>query len=140
MHKCEKKKKGQISLEFLVVLVAMIAILIVFMPVFSKLQKSVLLALDVYSASSKLNEFKTNVSMLNTLETGSSFIFEYKFINGVQFECKDDTVKFILANSVQAKELYLDIILNCDYDKNAKINRLLIEKSSQTDINISALS
>jgi uncharacterized protein (UPF0333 family) len=139
MHRLNKKK-GQISLEFLVVLVAMIAILIVFMPVFSKLQKSVLLALDVYNASSKLNEFKTNVSMLNTLEQGSSFVFEYRFINNVQFQCKNNIVKFILANSVQSKEISLDLALNCDYDQNAKINKLLIEKYLQTDINISVLS
>jgi len=140
MHNLITLKKGQISLEFLVLLVAMIAILIVFMPVFGKLQKSVLFALDVYSASSKLNEFKSNVSMLNTLDMGSSFEFDYKFINSVKFECKNNKVNFIISNSDLNKALSLDLSLNCDFDLDTKQTRLFIEKSLQTDINISVLS
>jgi len=136
-----KTKKGQISLEFLVVLFAMIAILLVFMPVFSKLYKSVLLAVDVYNASNSLQEFKTNVSMLNTLEGGSSFVLELNFVNSVNFSCKDNIVQFIIDGAIRIKSLNIQIALNCDFESGLiKKSSYLITKISTNDLNISLIS
>jgi len=132
--------KAQISLEFLVILVAMIAILIVFLPVFSKLEKSVLLTLDVYNASKYLTEFQSNVSMLNTLEIGSSTLFEMQFIYPADFSCQNNLIKLVLGNEIKTKELSKELALNCDFafkiDKKASI---LLSKASQYDLNISLL-
>jgi uncharacterized protein (UPF0333 family) len=134
------QKKAQISLEFLVILIAMIAILIVFLPVFSKLEKSVLLTLDVYNASKYLNEFKSNVSMLNTLEIDSSFIFELNFIYDVYFYCQNKQLKLILGNEIKSKALITDLALNCDYSSNIiKKTVIFVKKNSQNDLNISLL-
>lgn len=133
--------KGQISLEFLIVLFVMIAILLIFMPVFSKLQGSLLLALDVYNASKSLQEFQTNVSMLNTLENGSSFTFEQNYIFDANFNCDNNVLTIGLANNYQSKSLSKELALNCNFltiiDKKVV---LLITKQSQYDLNISLLS
>jgi len=135
------KSRAQISMEFLVVLLATIAILIVFMPVFSKLQKSVLLAIDVYNASSSLQEFKTNVSILDSLEKGSSFVFELKFISDVDFKCNDKKAEFFLKNSLQTKTLSLDLDLDCNdfSDTISKKTRYLVSKATQNDLNINPI-
>lgn len=133
--------KAQISLEFLVILVAMIAILIVFLPVFSKLEKSVLLTLDVYNASKYLNEFKADVSMLNTLETGSSFVFNIKFIYSAKFSCEENILKFVLGNDVKSKVLSTELAMNCDFSYDIKKNaNFLVTKESSNDLNIFVLS
>jgi len=133
-------QKAQISLEFLVILVAMIAILIVFLPVFSKLEKGVLLTLDVYNASKYLTEFQSNVSMLNTLEIGSSTLFEIQFIYPSEFLCNNKQITIILGNELKTKELSKDLVLNCDFSfKIDKKVRFLLSKASQYDLNISLL-
>ena len=129
--------KGQISLEFLVVLFAMLAILLVFMPVFSKLYSAVLLAVDTYNASNSLQELKTNVSMLSTLEQGSSFTFDLKFIHNVDFICQNRTMEFDIYSNLKTKKLSSKIQLNCNFHFNLKGKEtFMANKISTKDLNI----
>lgn len=126
--------KGQISLEFLVVLFAMIAMLVIFMPVFAKLFNSSLLMIDVYNVSKKIHEFRANVSLLNTLEDNSSFEMSFDFLYPVTLECKNKEIKFrIMANTLE-KELFLPIDLDCDFSEIVNNKTILIKKNE--DLNI----
>jgi len=139
-HNLYKNKKAQISMEFLVILLATVAILVMFMPIFSKLQKSVLFAIDVYNASSSLRELKTNVAILNSLDIGSSFVFELSFINVVDFKCNNKKAEFFLKNSLQTKNLSIDLDLDCDFVSTiSKRIRFLVSKSDQNRLNISPM-
>lgn len=128
---------AQMSLEFLVILVAMIGILIVFMPVFTKLIKSIDLAIDVYKASQYLNEFKTNVSTLNTLEEGSSFVAEFGFVNPVDLECKNKHFKITVGSTFKPQVLNTALDLDCNFSfKNTKKLSLLVTKKTPSDLYI----
>ena len=135
------KEKAQISMEFLVVLLTTVAILLVFMPVFSRLQKSVLFAIDVYNASSSLRELKTNVAILNSLGVGSSFVWELDFINSVEFKCSNKKAEFFLTNSLQTKSLFLDLDLLCNdfFDRISEKKRYLVSKTTQNNLNIAPI-
>ncbi len=124
-------KKGQISLEFLIVVLAMVSILIIFMPVFVKLMNALLLTIDTYNASKYLQEFQTNVNTLNTLDSGSSFKFELDFIKTAKLICHNNIIKIEL-NHKNNKILERELSLNCDFDLeiNKKIS-FLITKSEE---------
>ena len=128
--------KGQISLEFLVVLFAMIAILVIFMPVFAKLFNSSLLMIDVYNASKKIHEFRANVSLLNTLENNSSFDMSFDFLYPVTLECNDKKVKFIISSNTLQKELFLPLDLDCNFSENVNNKTILVKKNKKLNITI----
>jgi hypothetical protein len=128
--------KGQISLEFLVVLFAMIAILVIFMPVFAKLFNSSLLMIDVYNCSKKIHEFRANVSLLNTLENESSFEMFFDFLYPVILECKNKEVRFIISANTLEKELFLPLDLDCDFSEIVNNKNILVKKNDDLNISI----
>ncbi len=128
--------KAQISLEFLVVLFAMVAILVIFMPVFAKLFNSSLLMIDVYNVSKNIHEFQANVSLLNTLENNSSFEMAFDFLYPIILECKDYEVKFIISANNLEKELFLPIDLDCDFSEIVNNKTILVKKNDLLEINL----
>ena len=79
--------------------------------------------------------------MLNTLEVGSSFVFDLKFIYPAKFKCQNGAATINVANEVKSKDLNIDLTLNCNfvYDLNKKTSFLIV-KQSQYDLNISLLN
>lgn len=128
--------KAQISLEFLVVLFAMIAILVIFMPVFAKLFNSSLLMIDVYNVSKNIHEFQANVSLLNTLENNSSFEMAFDFLYPVILECKNKEIKFIISANTLEKELFLPLDLDCDFSEIVNNKTILVKKNDLLEINL----
>lgn len=131
--------KAQISMEFLIVLFIMILILLIFMPVFSKLQHSVLLAVDTYNAVKSINDFKANVSILNTLEQGSSFVFIQNYINPVVFKCESSAINLDINSKYLHKELSCKIALNCDFSYKIDKKTSFLVKKDTNILNISAI-
>jgi len=130
------KIKGQISLEFLIVLLTMVVLLIMFLPSLGKLHKSSLLALDVYNATTYLNKLDVSLATLNALDVGSSFSIKMNFVYDSDFFCKDNKFGFNLNNSLKQKTLFLETSFNCDFLEHFNKISLFFEKTSQNDLNI----
>tara|TARA_Y100000310_G_C20702563_1_gene831297 strand:+ start:9429 stop:9824 length:396 start_codon:yes stop_codon:yes gene_type:complete len=72
--------KGQLSIEFLLLLVAVLAFLSVFTSAFSDLEQSSLFAIDVQNAKRFVNELNNSAKTLSLLGEGSEKYFSYKII------------------------------------------------------------
>ena len=73
--------RGQVSIEFLLVFVAMLAFISVFVGAFSTLQESSLLSLDIQNAKRFVKELDNSSKTLSLLGEGSSKKFSYTILN-----------------------------------------------------------
>ena len=73
--------RGQVSIEFLLVFVAMLAFISVFVGAFSTLQESSLLSLDIQNAKRFVKELDNSSKTLSLLGEGSSKKFIYTILN-----------------------------------------------------------
>lgn len=140
-----RNEKAQLSMEFLVILLATVVILLVFMPVFTKLEKSTLFAVDVYNASNVLSDLKTGVLLLDTLAEGSTFEIDFGFVKPVQFSCSGNVAKIEISNDINSetktKTLETELALNCDgFDKQVKSENYLVRKINAVEIEFEELN
>ncbi len=148
MHNYCRNEKAQISMEFLVILLATVVILLVFMPVFSKLEKSTLFAVDVYNASNSLSDLKTGVLLLDTLAEGSTFEIDFSFVKPVHFSCFgnlaeiDISTKIDVNNDAKTKTLDENLALSCnpDFDEEVKSENYLVRKINAKEIEFEELN
>lgn len=131
-------------MEFLVILLATVVILLVFMPVFTKLEKSTLFAVDVYNASNSLSDLKTGVLLLDTLAEDSTFELDFSFVKPVHFSCSGNIAKIDISTDINSetktKSLETELALNCDFDKEVKSENYLVRKINATKIEFEELN
>lgn len=138
MHNYCKNEKAQLSMEFLVILLATVVILLVFMPVFIKLEKSTLFAVDVYNASKTLSDLKTGVLLLDTLAEDSTFELDFSFVKPVHFSCSGNIAKIDISTDINSetktKSLETKLALSCVFDKEVKAQNYLVRKINAAKI------
>jgi uncharacterized protein (UPF0333 family) len=129
-----KNRKGQISLEFLIIITIMISILVLFMPIFVKVYNATLLSLDVYNAKNFISNFSTKVENLNVLENESYFTISIKPISNYEIKCNESklSIKSFLGDDKNfEKILETELALDCDYENIIadKLTLKIIKKS-----------
>lgn len=109
-------QKAQVSLEYLIVLAALISVILVFMPLIIETQKAGIFALDVMKAESFSKSFANSLSEMRLLGEGTKKVFELEPLGVWEISCE----KGILTLKVKSREI-----------KNEKI--LMQEFSSASD-------
>ncbi|MCR4335705.1 MAG: hypothetical protein NUV57_04160 [archaeon] len=118
---------GQLSIEFLLLLTAILAFLSVFTSAFSELEESSLYAIDVQNAKRFVNELNNSSKTLSLLGEGSQKQFSYKIIN--EWELKDSPVALIVhSNSGKNISLQLPENIMLESSKNFKENLIVVLK------------
>jgi len=130
--------KGQMSLEFLVIVAVSISILLIFMPVFGKAYNSVTYALDLYQASGLIEQIDEDISILNTLNVGSFFTIKSNPMYSYLILCKKNDITITIASDFKKKTLSRTTNMNLDCNEAFSSQTLLkIEKSTENMIKIS---
>lgn len=75
--------KGQVSLEYLLIVTAFFSILLIILPVAFNTMNSFLFANDDLLAKSIVNELKENISLMNFLGDGTVRVFDYSPSKGM---------------------------------------------------------
>lgn len=75
--------KGQVSLEYLLIVTAFFSILLIVLPVAVNTMNSFLFVSDDLIAKSIVSELSENISLMNFLGEGSSRVFEYSPVKGL---------------------------------------------------------
>ena len=70
-----EKMRGQISLEYMIVLSALFSVILVFMPMISETYDAGLFAVDVLNAKQFSNDFSNSLSELNFFSDGARKTF-----------------------------------------------------------------
>ncbi|MDD4128177.1 MAG: hypothetical protein PHY04_00370 [Candidatus ainarchaeum sp.] len=75
--------KGQVSLEYLLIVTAFFSILLIVLPIAVNTMDSFLFASDDLTAKSIVSELNENISLMNFLGEGSSRVFDYSPLKGL---------------------------------------------------------
>lgn len=133
--------KGQISFEFLIIICISIAIVALFFPIFIKLFDSVHYYMDIYNAKNIFNEINKNVSVLDTLETGSYFTVKINPIYKYILACSDANFSFTVwhkSRTISLNKVFeINVDCNAIFEENAELkitkidaNNILFEKNN----------
>lgn len=102
--------KGQVSIEFLLVFVAMLAFISVFVGAFSTLHESSLLSLDIQNAKRFVKELDNSSKTLLLLGDGSNKKFSYTILTS--WELKEiENNNFLIIDSKE-KDVQLELPKN----------------------------
>lgn len=102
--------KGQVSIEFLLVFVAMLAFISVFVGAFSTLHESSLLSLDIQNAKRFVKELDNSSKTLLLLGDGSNKKFSYTILTS--WELKEiENNNFLIIDS-NGKDVQLELPKN----------------------------
>gem|GEM_PF-4123679 len=108
------KHRGQISLEFLVVICITFALLILFMPIYTKIYDNSLLSLDYFQATKFANEFEKNTALLNTMSDDSYFIQRFDPLNKIELQCSDRNFSLMVIRKSLSKNISRVLPAECD--------------------------
>lgn len=99
--KSDKMQKAQVSLEYLIVLAALISVILVFMPLIIETQKAGIFALDIIKAESFSKSFADSISEMQFLGEGTKKVFEVEPLGIWEIECNNG----ILTLKVKSREI-----------------------------------
>lgn len=103
--------RGQVSIEFLLVFVAMLAFISVFVGAFSTLQESSLFSLDIQNAKRFVNELDNSSKTLSLLGNGSNKKFSYTILNF--WDLKEiENNNFLIIKNEAGKSIQLQLSKN----------------------------
>ena len=112
--------KGQISMEFLIILAVSIALLLMFMPIYSKVYNSIHLNVDKYVAKKNANDIITKIKILNGMENGSFFTFTVSPTTEYNLICVNKEFSLNYKEVEKPIKLSYKLPINCNGNLNIK--------------------
>ncbi|MFH1235184.1 MAG: class III signal peptide-containing protein [Candidatus Diapherotrites archaeon] len=126
-------QKGQLSLEFLLIMAGFVLALAVFAPIALKSAKAALFALEVQRAQDFLSEFKSSASVVSFLADGTVKEVKANALKEWLFEAGNGTAKITVeSEALGRKKTLSEKIPACVPEFSKKINgktALRLEKS-----------
>jgi len=123
--------KGQLSLEYLMIFTAGIALIVFLFPVFTNLYNSAIFALDVKAAESFGYEFQNSVAKLNAFETGSTETISIDILTTWKFSTKENELLIDVSNK---KELSFPLKAHIDLSSKEFENSVKFELKKEKDM------
>lgn len=106
--------KGQMSIEFLIIIGICLSLLVIFMPVFINLFDKVIFSLEIYNGTKFMSEMNSKINTLSALSNESYFTIRGPAIKDYNLSCKGDELILIIKYGSSLKDLKKKISLNCE--------------------------
>ncbi len=105
--------KGQITLELLLIVAISISLIVLFLPIFTKISNFTMFTIDLYSSGKLINNIEKNYNIIDSLANGSIIKANVNIIGKITIECNSSYLNIKLDTKGYKKEIRKDIDLIC---------------------------
>lgn len=105
--------KGQITLELLLIVAISISLIVLFLPIFTKISNFTMFTIDLYSSGKLINNIEKNYNIIDSLANGSIIKTNVNIIGKITIECNSSYLNIKLDTKGYKKEIRKDIDLIC---------------------------